>query len=131
MDPFKSLSFLRYKVLYIHMTNVWDNLPTDEIVVRDGKLYFVEGRAYVSSAALARICEEFGVPTSEFESAVNRLIEVGPKHVHPSGVEKGVTFLALGLGCDSSGRTIHRHSEHTGCADAGRSEAGISRELCW
>ena len=32
------------------------------------------------------------VPASEFESSVNRLLEVGPKHVHPSGVEKGVTF---------------------------------------
>ena len=92
MDPFKSLSFLRYKVLYIHLTNVWDNLPTDEIVVRDGKLYFVETRAYVSSAAVASISDAFGVPTSEFEPAVNRLLEVGPKHVHPSGVEKGVTF---------------------------------------
>jgi hypothetical protein len=92
MDPFKSLSFLRYKVLYIHLTNVWDNLPTDEIVVRDGKLYFVESRAYVPAAAVTGICEAFGMQPSEFEAAVNRLLEVGPKHVHPGGVEKGVVF---------------------------------------
>jgi hypothetical protein len=92
LDPFKSLSFLRYKVLSIHLTNVYDNLPTDEIVVRDGKLYFVEVRSYVSKAAAARISESFGIPITEFERAASRLLEVGPQHVHPDGVEKGVAF---------------------------------------
>ena len=92
MDPFKSLSFLRYKVLSVHLTNVWDNLPTDEIVVRDGKLYFVEGRAYIPTSAVNRICEGFGVQPSEFERTINRLLEVGPQHVHHSSTEKGVTF---------------------------------------
>src|SRR5207244_4084216 len=80
LDPFKSLSFLRYKVLSIHLTNVYDNLPTDEIVVRDGKLYYVESRAYVSAAAAARICESFGMPSSELVRTVSRLLEVGPQH---------------------------------------------------
>ena len=92
LDPFKSLSFLRYKVLSIHLTNVYDNLPTDEIVVRDGKLYFVEARAYVAAAAAARICEAFGISTSELGRIVSRLIEVGPQHLHHGGVEQGVTF---------------------------------------
>ena len=92
LDPFKSLSFLRYKVLSIHLTNVYDNLPTDEIVVRDGKLYFVETRAYVSATAASRICESFGIAPSELERTVGRLIEVGPQHLHHSGVEQGVTF---------------------------------------
>ena|SRR5579883_2120238 len=92
MDPFKSLSFLRYKVLSVHLTNVWDNLPTDEIVVRDGKLYFVEGRAYIATSAVNRICEDFGVPPSDFERTIKRLLEVGPQHVHHSSTEKGVTF---------------------------------------
>jgi hypothetical protein len=92
LDPFKSLSFLRYKVLSIHLTNVYDNLPTDELVVRDGKLYFVEARAYVPATTAARICEAFGMPPAEFSRTVNRLIEVGPQHLHPSGVERGVAF---------------------------------------
>src|SRR5438046_6854210 len=82
VDPFKSLSFLRYKVLSIHLTNVYDNLPTDELVVRDGKLYLVEARAFVPSAAAARICELFGIPPTEFSRTVNRLLEVGPQHMH-------------------------------------------------
>src|SRR5215813_1491328 len=65
LDPFKSLSFLRYKVLSIHLTNVYDNLPTDEIVVRDGRLYYVETRAYVASSVAARISESFGIPSTE------------------------------------------------------------------
>ncbi|HSU87574.1 MAG TPA: hypothetical protein VLL56_01980, partial [Terriglobia bacterium] len=92
LDPFKSLSFLRYKVLSIHLTNVYDNLPTDEIVVRDGKLYAVEVRSYVSAAAAAPISESFGIPVTEFARTVNRLLEVGPRHVHPFGAEPGVAF---------------------------------------
>src|SRR5262249_412286 len=92
LDPFKSLSFLRYKVLSIHLTNVYDNLPTAELVVRDGKLYFGEARAYVAGAASGQICESFGIPPSDFVRTVNRLLEVGPNHLHHAGVEKGVTF---------------------------------------
>ena len=92
VDPFKSLAFLRYKVLSIHLTNVYDNLPTDEIVVRDGKLYAVEVRSYVPAAAAASISESFGIPVTEFARTVNRLLEVGPQHVHPSGAEQGVAF---------------------------------------
>src|SRR5205814_6490826 len=82
LDPFKSLSFLRYKVLSIHLTNVYDNLPTDEIVVRDGNLYFVEVRSYVPAAAARRISGEFGIPLSEFGRTVSRMLEVGPQHLH-------------------------------------------------
>jgi len=92
LDPFKSLSFLRYKVLSIHLTNVYDNLPTDEIVVREGKLYFVEARAYVPAATAARISEAFGIPPAEFVRTVTRLLEVGPTHLHHANVEQGVTF---------------------------------------
>ena len=47
LNPLKTLSFLRYKVLYIHLTNVYDNLPYDELVRRDGRLYLVEARAWL------------------------------------------------------------------------------------
>jgi hypothetical protein len=92
LDPFKSLSFLRYKVLSIHLTNVYDNLPTDEIVIRDGKLYFVEARAYVPAAAANRICESIGVAPTEFTRTVNRLLEVGPQHLLHANIDQGVAF---------------------------------------
>lgn len=80
LDPFKSLSFLRYKLLYIHLTNVYDNLPTDEVVVRDGKYYFVEVRSYLETSEVERICQQFGVPVADFNRTVSRLLEVGPDH---------------------------------------------------
>ena len=92
LDPFKSLSFLRYKILSIHLTNVYDNLPTDEIVVRDGKLYLVEVRSYLPAAAATRISKEFGIPLSEFGRTVSRMLEVGPQHLHNASVEQGVAF---------------------------------------
>src|SRR5580698_9430544 len=39
-NPLKTLSFLRHKILQVHSTNVFDNLPDEEIARRDGKLYF-------------------------------------------------------------------------------------------
>jgi len=95
LDPFKSLSFLRFKVLSIHLTNVYDNLPTDEVVVRDGKLYFVQTRAYVSSAAVTRICEATGIAPSDFVRTVNRLLEVGPHHLLHENVQQGVKFWRM------------------------------------
>ena len=62
MHPFTSLSHLRYKVMLITLSNVYDNLPTDELVLRDGKLFFIEVRAYVPAAEATRICEKFGIP---------------------------------------------------------------------
>ena len=41
----------RFKIMYVHLTNVYDNLPFDELVRRDGKLYLVEVRAYLNGAA--------------------------------------------------------------------------------
>ena len=46
----------------------------------------------VPAAAAAKISESFGIPAAEFPRTVNRLLEVGPQHVHPEGVEKGVAI---------------------------------------
>jgi hypothetical protein len=31
-DPLKSLSFLRYKLMFIHISNVYDNLTSSELI---------------------------------------------------------------------------------------------------
>ena len=79
MNPFKSLSHLRYKVMLITLSNVYDNLPTDELVLRDGKLFFIEVRAYVPTAEVARICEKYHVPVSAFDRSVRKLLQEGPE----------------------------------------------------
>ena len=90
LNPFKSLSFLRYKVLYIHLTNVYDNLPTDELVLRDGRLYAVEVRASLRAADVERICQASAVTVEDFRRCVKRLLEIGPEHCLEDG--RGVNF---------------------------------------
>ena len=79
LDPFRTLSFLRYKILYVHLTNVYDNLPHDELVRRDGRLYLVEARAYLRTEAAGRLAESFGVAPGDLPGAILRLLEIGPE----------------------------------------------------
>jgi hypothetical protein len=79
LNPLKTLSFLRYKILYIHLTNVYDNLPHDEVVRRDGRLYLVETRGYLPREAAARVAAIAGVPVGDLERAIEQLLRVGPE----------------------------------------------------
>ncbi len=78
LNPMRALSFLRYKILYIHLTNVYDNLPVDELVRRDGQLYLVEVRPYLPAAAAQALCAAHGLVPAELPATIARLLEVGP-----------------------------------------------------
>lgn len=90
LDPTKALSFLRHKILHVHSSNMYDNLPDEEVVWRDNRLYWVQVRAYIPPEDAARIGIMCGVPADEVLRIVNRLLEVGanalPDH------EKGMAF---------------------------------------
>ena len=90
LNPFRTLSFLRYKVLYVHLTNVYDNLPHDELVRRDSRIYLVEVRAYLPSERAQRIAETFGLMPHDLPSLVSRLLQVGPDVMSESS--RGVAF---------------------------------------
>jgi hypothetical protein len=77
-NPFKVLSFLRFKILFVHLTNVYDNLTFDEIARRDGQLYIVEVRPFISAAAAAQIEAEFGIGIAGLPGAIKRLLSYGP-----------------------------------------------------
>ncbi|HET7874767.1 MAG TPA: hypothetical protein VFN71_04510 [Methylomirabilota bacterium] len=79
LNPFRTLSFLRYKILYVHLTNVYDNLPHDELVRRDGRLYLVEVRPYLRAEAAQRIAADFGLAPDALPRTIARLLEVGPE----------------------------------------------------
>lgn len=79
LDPIKTLSFLRHKILHIHLTNVYDNLPDEEIVRRDGRIYWLQVRAYLPVAEAAPIAAECGVPVSDLPNLIRRLLEIGPE----------------------------------------------------
>ncbi len=88
LHPMKSLAFLRNKVQFIHTTNVYDNLPDEEYVRRDGRLYLVQSRAYLRQADVERISGAAGVPLERFRYTVERLVESGPDYFpdHAAGM---------------------------------------------
>ena len=90
LNPYKTLSQYRFKVLYVHLTNVYDNLPFDDLIRRDGKLYLVEVRAYLSAAAVDRLTADFGITKGDLMGAMRRLLEGGPAAAFPG--DKGVSF---------------------------------------
>src|SRR5206468_960521 len=80
LNPMRALSFLRYKILYVHLTNVYDNLPVDELVRRDGQLYLVETRAYLPEpAATAPADVRFHLSGGAVESFVNPVPLLHPR----------------------------------------------------
>jgi hypothetical protein len=78
LNPLKTLSFLRHKILYIHSTNMYDNLPDEEILRRDGGLYYVHVRAYVPMRDAVRIAETCKVPVEEIRGRAEKLLAIGP-----------------------------------------------------
>jgi hypothetical protein len=79
LDPIKTLSFLRHKILYIHSTNMYDNLPDEEIVWRDNKIFWLHVRSYVPGADAARIGRAFDIPVSDLPKVIGRLLDIGPE----------------------------------------------------
>jgi hypothetical protein len=90
LNPLKTLSFLRYKILYVHLTNVYDNLPHDELVRRDGRLYVLETRGYLGEAEAARIAQTFDLPRAELPRMADKLLAIGPDVF--SSRARGVAF---------------------------------------
>jgi hypothetical protein len=90
LNPYKTLSFLRYKILQVHLTNVYDNLPTDELVRRGGRFYLVETRAYFPPGDARRISAAFDIPVDELPRTVAKFLEVGPDYFPDRA--RGVAF---------------------------------------
>ncbi|MFM2125948.1 MAG: hypothetical protein RL328_2399 [Acidobacteriota bacterium] len=89
-NPIKALPQLRHKVMQVHLTNVYDNLPDEEVVRRDGKVYFVQVRAYVPLEAAQRLSAAYDVPIAQFKDRVLRMIEEGFDQF--GGPDHGVPF---------------------------------------
>jgi hypothetical protein len=77
INPLKTLSFLRHKILQVHSTNVYDNLPDEEVIRRDGHIYFVQVRAYLPMTEVARLAAEFDLAVLKVRPMINRILEGG------------------------------------------------------
>jgi hypothetical protein len=78
LNPLQTLSFLRHKILHVHSTNVYDNLPDEEVLRRDGRIYFVHVRAYIPMPDAVRIAAAFHLPVERIHAIVERLLDIGP-----------------------------------------------------
>jgi hypothetical protein len=93
LNPSSVLPSLRFKILYIHLTNVYDNLPFDEIVRRDGRVYLVEARPYISAATARHLATEYGVAPGELTAIVRQLLDAGPDGIDAIGDHaRGMAF---------------------------------------
>ena len=90
MDPIKTLSFLRHKVLHVHSTNMYDNLPDEEVVWRDNRIFWVQCRAYLPPTDAVRISKACDVAIADIPAIVDRLLDVGIAALPDRA--KGMTF---------------------------------------
>lgn len=79
LDPTKTLSFLRHKILHVHLTNVYDNLPDEELVWREGRIYWVQVRAYLPPADAARVAAIAEASVADIPKIIRRLLQIGPE----------------------------------------------------
>ena len=89
-NPVKTLAFLKFKVLYIHLTNVYDNLPFEEMVQYDGRVFLAEVRPYISRGAACRLLSGSAVNEPQFLDTMHRLLDVGPASLGLG--DQGVAF---------------------------------------
>ncbi|HEV8023103.1 MAG TPA: SAM-dependent methyltransferase [Candidatus Lustribacter sp.] len=77
--PLNTLGFLKYKTFFIYISNVYDNLPTDEIARIDGHLFQVETRAFLGAEAAATIAAGIGAGVADLPDLIARLLRLGPE----------------------------------------------------
>jgi hypothetical protein len=77
--PAVSLGFLRGKAFLVYISNVYDNLPCDEVARIGGRTYQVETRAYLPGADAARIGSGLQVSPERVAELADKLVRLGPE----------------------------------------------------
>jgi len=77
--PTTALGFLRYKVFLVYVSNVYDNLPCDEVINIGGQPFLVDTRAYLPAEAARQIAASCSVPVEELPGLVQKLLQIGPE----------------------------------------------------
>jgi len=76
--PQVTLGFLREKTFCVYISNVYDNLPTDDVATIRGRPYLVEVRAYLRRPDAARIARRHHARAGELVPLIHRLLRLGP-----------------------------------------------------
>jgi hypothetical protein len=77
--PAASLGFLRGKAFLVYISNVYDNLPTDEVARISGRSYQVEIRAVLPAASARRIARRFSAKAAAMPELIGKLLRLGPE----------------------------------------------------
>jgi hypothetical protein len=96
--PTLNLGYMRGKAFLVYISNVYDNLPTDEVARIGGRTYQVEVSAYLPGAEAAQIGQSFGMAADRLPDVVGKLLKLGPELLcealpqHFADPERAVTF---------------------------------------
>jgi hypothetical protein len=77
-SPLLTLGFLRGKAFCVYISNVYDNLPTDELASIGGRPYLVEVRAYLGDEEAGQITARHRLPDGALGGLTERLLRLGP-----------------------------------------------------
>jgi hypothetical protein len=98
--PSSTLGFLKYKTFFVYISNVYDNLPTDELARINGRLFQVETRAFLATPAAHALATSVGATIEDLPALIGRLLRLGPEVLADSEPQRfadaraAVTFWA-------------------------------------
>src|SRR5437764_11981354 len=111
LRPTETLGFLRYKAFLVYISNVYDNLPTDEVVRIGGHLFQVETRAVIARSAAENLSASVKVRIDDLPDLIARLLRVGPEllcEVLPDSFPKPAEAVAFCRGVWEAVRLLGR-----------------------
>ena len=85
--PAITLGFLAGKAFLVYISNVYDNLPTDEVACIHGRIYQVQTRAFIAADDADRLAGQFGVSRDRLAPLIDRLLRIGPELLSESAPE--------------------------------------------
>jgi hypothetical protein len=77
--PDITLGFLGSKAFLVYISNVYDNLPTDELACIHGRTYQVQTQAFLTDDDADLIAGQFGTDRARLVPLVDRLLRIGPE----------------------------------------------------
>lgn len=89
-NPIHGLGHLREKVLFAHTANLYDNLPTDELMRVGERAYEPLVRASITPREIGELAESHGVPQDQLVATIQRVLRLGPASF--GNVEDDVRF---------------------------------------
>jgi hypothetical protein len=79
LQPTAALGFLRYKAFLVYVSNVYDNLPTDEVARIGGRAYLVQVRAYLPEPVAQALEARCSLPDDWLLPFLDKLTRLGPE----------------------------------------------------